>query len=157
MPSDLATEFIKAAEADFNSMEESRYFGYRSANSACYHAQQYAEKMIKARMIQLGHKTERSHNLVYLMRVFESSPQIDRALEHCLILTRYEAQARYPDDVYTEYTPEDAEIACEMALEIPYLIGIYDSPRELSEPRRIQPQLSEHALKDWFKDFFKKL
>lgn len=156
MPNELADEFIKAAEADFNSMEESRYFGYRTANPACYHAQQYAEKMIKARMIQLGYKTERSHNLVHLMRVFESSPQIDRAIEYCLILTQYEAQSRYPDDVYMEYSPEDAEIACEMALEIPYLIGIYDSPRELSEPRRVQSTSSEHTLRDWFKGLFRR-
>lgn len=134
---DIAAEFIRAAEADLTSMEESRYFGFKSANSACYHAQQYAEKMIKARLIQLGYKNERTHNLVHLIEKIEDAPDIELAKEYCLILTSYESRSRYPDDGYRIFSPEEAEIAYEMALKIPYLIGIYETPFEArSEPRR---------------------
>lgn len=142
MPNDdLAGEFIRAAEADLISMEESRYFGFKSANSACYHAQQYAEKIIKARLIQLGYKNERTHNLVHLIEKIESTPDVELAKEYCLILTGYEVRSRYPDDEYRVFSPEEAELAYEMALKIPYLIGIYELPR------KARPELGRRS---WF-------
>lgn len=65
MPNEIISDFIDAAEEDLRVMEESRYFGFKTANSACFHAQQYAEKMIKARLIEMGLKAERSHNLIF--------------------------------------------------------------------------------------------
>lgn len=126
MLNELSSDFIEAANEDLRVMEESRYFGFKSANSACFHAQQYAEKMIKARMIELGYKVERSHNLLFLLDEFESTPSILRARMYCEILTRYEAKTRYPIDGLTIFSPEDAEEAYEMAKEIPYLIGLFD-------------------------------
>jgi HEPN domain-containing protein len=67
MPNDGSEEFLSAAEQDLSALEDLKYFGFRSANTACFLAQQYAEKMIKARLLQLGLKFERSHNLVFLM------------------------------------------------------------------------------------------
>ena len=139
MLNELFSDFIDAAEDDLRVMEESRYFGFKSANSACFHAQQYAEKMIKARLIQLGFKIERTHNLTFLLESFDDTPDIERARMYCEILTRYEAKARYPMDGLARFSPEEAEEAYEMAKEIPYLIGLFDaSDRTISSrsPKR---------------------
>lgn len=65
MHNEESADFIEAANDDLQILEESRYFGFKSANMACFHAQQYAEKMIKARLIELGLEVERTHNLIY--------------------------------------------------------------------------------------------
>ena len=67
MHNEKAEDFISMAEEDKLVMEESRHFGFRTANSACFHAQQYAEKMIKARLIIMGFQIVRTHNLIFLL------------------------------------------------------------------------------------------
>ena len=126
MLNEKAEDFISMAEEDRLVIEESRYFGFRTANSACFHAQQYAEKMIKARLIMMGFQIMRTHNLVFLLEDFGDSPQIAKAREYCQVLNRYEARTRYPVEGTMNCSPEEAEEACEMALEIPYLIGLYE-------------------------------
>ena len=126
MFNEKAEDFISMAKEDALVMEESGHFGYRVANSACFHAQKYAEKMIKARLIIMGLKVERTHNLLLLLEDFDDSPQIEKAREYCQVLNRYEARSRYPVEGIMDCGPEEAEEACEMALEIPYLIGLYE-------------------------------
>lgn len=126
MPNDGSEEFLSAAEQDLSALEDLKYFGFRSANTACFLAQQYAEKMIKARLLQLGLKFERSHNLVFLMDDLGPGKNLDLARDYCRILNQYEAGTRYPYDGMRIYSSEDAEQAYELALEIPYLIGLYE-------------------------------
>lgn len=47
MPNETAEDFIAAADMDYQTIEELRYFDFDQANSACYHAQQYAERWSK--------------------------------------------------------------------------------------------------------------
>lgn len=125
MHNEESADFIEAANDDLQILEESRYFGFKSANMACFHAQQYAEKMIKARLIELGLELERTHNLLYLLDDFPDTPEIRRARDYCYVLTGYEARTRYPMYGFTRFTPEDAEEAYGMAIQIPYLIGLF--------------------------------
>lgn len=132
MHNEESVDFIAAANEDLRVMEESKYFGFKSANSACFHAQQYAEKMIKARLIELGLEIERTHNLLFLLDDLPDTPKLERAREYCTILTGYEARTRYPVYGLVRFSPEDAEEAYEMALQIPYLIGLLEQPDESS-------------------------
>ena len=84
-----------------------------------------AEKMIKAKLILMGKDVEFTHNLVRLLDDFEDSSEIEIAREYGLILTNYESRSRYPRGKTIIYSPEDAEEAYHMALEMPYLIGLY--------------------------------
>ena len=122
-----AVDFIKAAEQDLSAMEDLRYFEFKSANAVCFHAQQYAEKIIKAKLIEMGIVPPRTHDLYTLLEYFDDSESIQRAREHCSILAQYEATTRYPYEGFVYNTPEEAEEAYNLTLEIPHLIGIYDS------------------------------
>ncbi len=125
MPNETADDFIIAAELDMEVLESLKYFDFKSANMSCFHAQQYAEKMIKAKLIQMGIQPSRSHDLVRLLDGLEDISDFDTIAEYCSILSNYEAQVRYPSDKMLILSPEDAELAYEMASEIPYLLGIY--------------------------------
>lgn len=57
----------------------------------------------------------------------DDSESISTARTYCIALSKYEASTRYPKEgSMMECTPSEAESAYEMAIEIPYLIGIYD-------------------------------
>lgn len=133
MHNEKAEDFITMANEDLSALEQFRYFDFTSANSACFHAQQYAEKMIKARLLQMNISLIRSHDLLMLLDYFDDSDEIERAKEYCTVLAEYEAKTRYPYDGVNSFTPEDAEHAYELAIEIPYLIGIYEKPKTDSE------------------------
>lgn len=130
MLNESSKDFIRMANEDLNALEDLKYFDFRSANIACFHAQQYAEKMIKARRLELDMPVERSHNLLYLLEDFEASEGIDKARDYCRTLSQYEARTRYPIEGATIFTPEDAEEAYDMAVKIPYLIGLYQEDSE---------------------------
>ena len=148
MHNEKAEDFISMAEEDKLVMEESRHFGFRTANSACFHAQQYAEKMIKARLIIMGFQIVRTHNLIFLLEDFGNSPRIEKAREYCQVLNRYEARTRYPVEGKMDCSPEEAEEACEMALEIPYLIGLYEEERA---DRQMKSASRKRGLRGLFK------
>jgi len=116
------------AEEDLNALNDLRCFSFRSANTACYLSQQYAEKMIKAKLLLMGESVQYTHNLIHLLDYFDDTPDIEVAREYGAILTSYESRARYPRGKVRIFTPEEAENAYEMALEIPYLIGLYNRP-----------------------------
>ena len=126
MPSDSAEDFIRMAEEDYNALQDMKHFDFRSANASCYHSQQYAEKMIKAKLILMGKKVLHTHNLVLLLEDFDDSPELELAREYAALLTYYEVHTRYPLGGTRIYGPEDAEEAYEMALKIPHLIGLDD-------------------------------
>ena len=127
MHSESAEDFIRMAEEDYNALQDLKYFDFRSTNAACYHAQQYAEKMIKAKLIMMGKRPLHTHNLILLLEDFDDSEELELAREYAGLLTDYEVHTRYPRSGITIYSQEDAEEAYDMALRIPYLIGLYKS------------------------------
>ena len=127
MLTEKAENFIRAAEEDLCIMEDSRYFDFKSANAVCFHAQQYAEKMIKAKIALMGIEPPRSHDLSDLLDLLEDSPSLLRARDCCEILSQYEVSTRYPNEIFRYFSPEEAEEAYYLALEIPNLIGLFDT------------------------------
>jgi HEPN domain-containing protein len=81
--------------------------------------------MIKARLTEMGIRPSKTHNLVVLLEAFPDSTKILRAVEIAGMLESYAVDVRYPEMGIGRISEEDAELADESALEIPYLIGLY--------------------------------
>jgi HEPN domain-containing protein len=64
----LTLEWIEKAERDFFTMErESRVRKEPNYDGVCFHAQQCAEKYLKALMVETGLPVPKSHDLVFLL------------------------------------------------------------------------------------------
>ncbi|MCE9612845.1 MAG: HEPN domain-containing protein [Lentisphaerae bacterium] len=64
----------------------------------CFHAQQAAEKSIKAVLVHHGIQIPRSHDLAYLMGMLPGAVRIPPSLIELPILTKYAVQQRYPGE-----------------------------------------------------------
>ena len=120
-----ASGYLNKAKSDLITMDILRSHIDYPVDSLCFHAQQYAEKMIKAKLSEMGIRPPKVHNLVVLLEDFPDSPEILRAVEIAGMLESYAVDIRYPDIGIDRISVEDAEIAYESALEIPFLIGLY--------------------------------
>lgn len=94
----LAREWIKKAEGDFNScLREVRARRHPNHDSACFHAQQCAEKHLKARLQEAGSAFPKTHNLLDLLQrdlvVEPSWTALNPALTQ---LVNYAVVFRYP-------------------------------------------------------------
>lgn len=79
----------------------------------CFHAQQCAEKYLKALLVKYDVSPPRTHDLVVLNSLCASCGVIVPIREEALItLSRYAVQSRYPGD---DPTPEEARYAFEVA------------------------------------------
>ena len=64
----------------------------------CFHAQQAAEKALKAVLIQLGIPTIKSHNIGALLSLLPDSVSTPSEIQEAVILTDYAVVTRYPGD-----------------------------------------------------------
>lgn len=70
-------------------------------DTVCFHAQQAAEKTLKAFLVFKGWEPSRTHDLVALLAVCaEIEPGLADLEEDCRKLTAYSVGARYPDDLF---------------------------------------------------------
>ena len=120
-----ASDYIEKAMSDLATMDILRSHDDYPKGSFCFHAQQYAEKMIKAKLAEMGIRPPKVHNLVLLLEAFPDSPDILRAVEIAGVLESYAVDIRYPEMGIGRISEEDAELAYASTLEIPYLIGLY--------------------------------
>lgn len=80
----------------------------------CFHAQQAAEKAMKAVLIQANVDFPRTHNLRNLLDKISSEMDLPTAVEDAAILTDYAVSARYPGNV-EQVTEEEYEEALRLA------------------------------------------
>ncbi len=84
----------------------------------CFHAQQAAEKLLKAFLVHGGLLPPRTHDLVALLgECVELEAALGGLEDDCKLLTTYAAETRYPDDFY-EPDEKEARRAHEAALSI---------------------------------------
>ena len=81
--------------------------------SLCFHAQQAAEKAIKAMLVGHGAQVPRTHSLRMLVDQLAQLMPVPDAVEACVELTAYGVAARYPGD---EEPVEPAEYEQAVAL-----------------------------------------
>ncbi len=97
---DLTIEWIAKAEGDFASAGR-EYRARRNPNydAACFHAQQVAEKSLKAWLQEQGVVFPRTHSLIVLLELCLSLNTSFEFLRDALILLeRYAVQYRYPGE-----------------------------------------------------------
>jgi HEPN domain-containing protein len=82
----------------------------------CYHAEQCAEKYVKAALVLHGKEPPRIHDLIDLNEmVVKADPRFGRVVEHLHVLTPYSVAVRYPG---MQVTTEDAVVAREVVTDL---------------------------------------
>jgi HEPN domain-containing protein len=85
---------------------------------ACFHAQQCAEKALKALLIQLGIAFPHTHVLETLLDMLkENGVAIPQGVDEAFVLTQFAVQTRYPDEWET-VSKNDACPALERAAQV---------------------------------------
>jgi HEPN domain-containing protein len=74
--------------------------------SLCYHAQQCAEKALKAVLVAFHVPVHRTHNIGLLLDQISEHVAIPEDLEEAAILTDYAVMCRYPGDTESVTTAE---------------------------------------------------
>ncbi len=96
----------------------------------CFNAQQAAEKALKAACLFKGLDFPKTHSLVRLMDILESSGiAIPETVKSADILTQYAVQARYPGPV-EEVTMEEYKEAVALASKVVFWAEAFISGRK---------------------------
>jgi HEPN domain-containing protein len=109
-----AAEWIVKAEADFATMQrESRVRRKPNYDAVCFHAQQCAEKYIKARLCEAGISFGKVHDLVALL---EQALTVERSMEKfredLAYLSDFAVIYRYPGESADKNIAKDAKKRC---------------------------------------------
>lgn len=110
----LTREWVNKAEGDFALMErESRVRKNPNYDGVCFHAQQCAEKYLKARLYEAGKPFERIHDLVALLdKVLDVEPLWESFREHLAYLSDFAVSFRYPGESADRAMALDARRRC---------------------------------------------
>ncbi len=80
-------------------------------DTVCFHAQQAAEKFLKALLVLHGREVSKTHDLVALLaRCVECEAGLANLESDCRTLTSYGVAARYPDDLFEPGETESREV-----------------------------------------------
>jgi HEPN domain-containing protein len=110
----ITCEWIEKAEGDWVSAQrEYRARKQPNYNAACFHAQQCAEKYLKARLEEAGLAFSRTHNLTSLLTLALAIEPTWAALQPQLTaLNVYAVAFRYPGSSATKSNALNALKAC---------------------------------------------
>jgi len=113
----LTSEWVGKAEADFaTAQREGAAFETPNYDAACFHAQQCAEKYLKAQLVEVDVRPSRTHDLsvlANLIRPFDAAwSELQSELDW---LTTLAVEIRYPG---ASAAAEDATRAVEIAARI---------------------------------------
>ena len=114
----MTAEWASKAEGDF-AMAERECLVTQSPNydGVCFHAQQCAEKYLKAALIQQNVEFPRTHDLVVLFNLLQKADPLPLRIEDVQPLNRYSIEARYPGD-WEPIEEDETRNAFEMAKKI---------------------------------------
>ena len=111
----LTQEWISKAEGDFVSAgRELRARKDPNYDSACFHAQQCAEKYLKARLMETNIPFRRSHDLLMLLNlVLPIEPSWQVLMPQLSQLTIFAVDFRYPGMTADKALAKQAYAACQ--------------------------------------------
>ncbi len=106
----LTREWVDKAEGDFHTaIREARARRFPNYDAVCFHAQQCAEKYLKAYLQEHGQRFSRTHNLIALLeQCLEVDPSFEFQRERLKVLDRYAVSFRYPGEQATREEARDA-------------------------------------------------
>ncbi len=100
--------WLRKAENDLLNIENNLHAKNIPWDTICFHAQQAAEKSLKAFLVFHGWRPLYTHDLVALLAsCVQIKPSMKVSQQDCQKLSYYAVAARYPSDVY-EPTEADA-------------------------------------------------
>jgi len=113
---EIVSNWIKKAESDLKTAKDEIQTQEPCTDTICFHAQQCAEKYLKAFLTYHQKRFRKTHNIAELI---ELCKEIDNKFDELYetkaeSLTVYATELRYPDDFYTpslEEAKETIEIA----------------------------------------------
>lgn len=110
----LTLEWIDKAEGDFTTaLRELRARKSPNYDAACFHAQQCAEKYLKARLQEAAIAFSRTHNLTVLLDLLlPVEPGWDKLRAKLLALTAFSVAYRYPGASADKDTAREALNFC---------------------------------------------
>ena len=110
----MTTEWVEKAEGDFAIvLRESRARKNPSYDGACFHAQQCAEKYLKARLCEADIEFAKVHDLVALVnQALAIEPGWQRFREDMAYLSDFAVAFRYPGESADKTTAADARQRC---------------------------------------------
>ncbi len=126
-------EWLRKAAGDLAAARHLLLGGDRLGPSAAFHAQQAAEKALKAVLVWHGREVPRTHDLAYLVDLIASEePELADAVRRSVTLTPYGVEARYPGDL-PEPSPTEVRTAVDLAEEIVRAV-VRHLPEEVRPP-----------------------
>jgi HEPN domain-containing protein len=107
-------EWVAKAEADFATMQrESRVRKNPNYDAVCFHAQQSAEKYIKARLCEADISFGKVHDLVALLeQVLTVEPRWEKFREDLAYLSDFAVSFRYPGESADKDIARDVKKRC---------------------------------------------
>jgi HEPN domain-containing protein len=109
-----AGEWVEKAEGDFATMQrESRARKNPNYDAICFHAQQCAEKYLKARLTEAGVEFGKVHDLVSLLdQVLAVQPDWEVFREDLAYLSDFAVSFRYPGESANKESALEAVRRC---------------------------------------------
>jgi len=102
-------EWVDKAEGDFiSAMREYRARKRPNYDAACFHAQQSAEKYLKAYLQLLKITIPKTHDLVRLLSEIPPSPVLESLRPGMAKLTAYAVEYRYPGECASREVAKEA-------------------------------------------------
>ncbi|MCX5654652.1 MAG: HEPN domain-containing protein [Planctomycetota bacterium] len=99
--------WVAKAEGDLLNIENNMASREVPWDTVCFHAQQAAEKYLKALLVSRGRIPPKTHDLVALLtECMDLEPGLEVIEEECHALTAHAIGTRYPADLYE---PDEAE------------------------------------------------
>ncbi len=110
----ITAEWVQKAEGDFATLlRETRARKHPNYDGACFHAQQCAEKYLKARLCEAGIAHARIHDLVALLEcALPAEPEWERHREDLAYLSAFAVIYRYPGESADRESALDARARC---------------------------------------------
>lgn len=122
MKDEYVVQWMKKGDNDLLNAETVIRIDNPPTDTICFHAQQCAEKYLKAYLLSKGEEIIKTHNLRFLIeKCLIYSGDFETLRKEAIILTAYSVETRYPGDLI-EYSIKEAKEAIEMAKKIKQFI-----------------------------------
>jgi HEPN domain-containing protein len=110
----ITREWVEKAEGDWHTASrELRVRAHPNYDAVCFHAQQCAEKYLKACLQEAGVTFTRTHNLSDLLALAVTiEPALAQLSPALIVLTSYAVDVRYPGAITSRTEARTAMRAC---------------------------------------------
>ena len=135
----LTREWVKKAEADFATAR--RELGARhlpNYDAVCFHAQQCAEKYLKARLQEADRPFPKTHDLAALLELLlPVDPTLETARPALNVLSSYAVETRYPGESATKEEAREALAYCrQIRSVVRQRLGLHPERKTAAPPKR---------------------